>query len=59
MQMTAEQSEEQQALEQWLRKVPDDPSGLLRNKFYSESRKRRADSKPSIFTLEDDPKKRW
>lgn len=25
--------EEQQAMEQWLRRVPDDPSGLLRNKF--------------------------
>lgn len=25
--------EEQQALQQWLRKVPDDPGGLLRNKF--------------------------
>lgn len=25
--------EEAQALEQWLRKIPDDPSGLLRNKF--------------------------
>lgn len=59
MQMSQEQSEEQQALEQWLRKVPDDPSGLLRNKFYTESRKRRADSRPSVFTLEDDPKKRW
>lgn len=25
--------EQKQALEQWLRRVPDDPSGLLRNKF--------------------------
>lgn len=25
--------EQRQALEQWLRRVPDDPSGLLRNKF--------------------------
>jgi Ca-activated chloride channel family protein len=25
--------EEQQALEQWLRRVPDDPGGLLRRKF--------------------------
>jgi len=25
--------EQKQALEQWLRQVPDDPSGLLRNKF--------------------------
>ena len=26
--------EEQQAMEQWLRKIPDDPGGLLRRKFY-------------------------
>lgn len=32
--------EEQQALDQWLRKVPDDPSGLLRRKFNHEFRKR-------------------
>lgn len=32
-------TEEQQALEQWLRRVPDDPSGLLRKKFLYESRK--------------------
>jgi len=31
-----EQQEAQQSLEQWLRKVPDDPSGLLRNKFRYE-----------------------
>jgi Ca-activated chloride channel family protein len=29
--------EEQQALEQWLRRVPDDPGGLLRRKFRYES----------------------
>lgn len=28
-----EQREQQQALEQWLRRVPDDPGGLLRRKF--------------------------
>jgi Ca-activated chloride channel family protein len=33
--------EEQQALQQWLRKVPDDPSGLLRRKFQYEFQKRR------------------
>ena len=26
-------AEERQALENWLRKVPDDPGGLLRRKF--------------------------
>lgn len=32
--------ERQQALEQWLRRVPDDPGGLLRRKFQLESRRR-------------------
>ena len=27
------QQEKQQAMEQWLRRVPDDPGGLLRRKF--------------------------
>ena len=40
MQNAQPRSEEDQALEQWLRKVPDDPSGLLRNKFKYESRER-------------------
>ncbi len=26
-------TEQEQALEQWLKKVPDDPGGLLRRKF--------------------------
>ncbi len=37
------QTEEEQALQQWLRKVPDDPGGLLRNKFryqYEQNRQR-------------------
>ncbi len=32
--------EKEQAMEQWLRRVPDDPSGLLREKFRYESRRR-------------------
>lgn len=32
-QATQELDEEQQASEQWLRRIPDDPSGLLRRKF--------------------------
>jgi Ca-activated chloride channel family protein len=32
--------ERDQAMEQWLRRVPDDPSGLLREKFRYESRQR-------------------
>lgn len=35
-----EQQERDQAMEQWLRRVPDDPSGLLREKFRYESRRR-------------------
>ena len=36
----AEEQERDQAMEQWLRRVPDDPSGLLREKFRYESRQR-------------------
>jgi len=28
-----QQQEEQQAMEQWLRRIPNDPGGLLRRKF--------------------------
>ena len=37
---TDEERERNQAMEQWLRRVPDDPSGLLREKFRYESRMR-------------------
>ena len=37
----AEQAERDQAMEQWLRRVPDDPSGLLRQKFRYESELRK------------------
>jgi Ca-activated chloride channel homolog len=36
-----ENTEQQQALEQWLRQIPDDPGGLLRRKFEYEHRKMR------------------
>ncbi len=44
-QMSPEQTdesidEEAQASEQWLRSIPDDPGGLLRRKFYYQSRQR-------------------
>ncbi len=32
--------EQQEALEQWMRRVPDDPSGLLRRKFQYETNQR-------------------
>ena len=34
------EQQKQQAMEQWLRKIPDDPSGLLRRKFNYEYRAR-------------------
>lgn len=37
-----EKSEHQQALQQWLRRVPDDPGGLLRWKFALEYERRQA-----------------
>ena len=30
----AENAEDKEAIEQWLRRIPDDPGGLLRRKFY-------------------------
>ena len=35
--------EEQQATEQWLRRIPDDPAGLLRRKFRYQHQQRQAD----------------
>ena len=43
------EDEERQALEQWLRRVPDDPGGLLRRKFemqYSDRLKRMGKTNP-------------
>jgi len=31
--LTEQEAEQQRAIEQWLRRIPDDPGGLLRNKF--------------------------
>ncbi|NND69499.1 MAG: tetratricopeptide repeat protein, partial [Halioglobus sp.] len=42
---SAEEQERNQAMEQWLRRVPDDPSGLLREKFRYESRLRREEGR--------------
>lgn len=36
----ATRDEKQEALEQWLRRVPDDPGGLLRRKFSHETKQR-------------------
>ena len=45
--------EEQQALEQWLRRVPDDPGGLLRRKFRYQTMQRLRDGE------EPDESIRW
>lgn len=39
--------EKQQALEQWLRQVPDDPSGLMRRKFELENMRSKQNSRSS------------
>ena len=36
-------AEQQQALEQWLRRIPDDPGGLLRRKFRYQYQRRQTD----------------
>lgn len=38
--LTPEQREQQQALQYWLNRVPDDPGGLLRRKFALEAQRR-------------------
>jgi len=38
--LSPEERAKQQTMEQWLRQIPDDPSGLLRRKFHYESRLR-------------------
>jgi Ca-activated chloride channel homolog len=38
--LLASRDEQQEALEQWLRRVPDDPGGLLRRKFQYETNQR-------------------
>lgn len=51
--------EEQQAMEQWLRRVPDDPSGLLRNKFryqYDQERQKKFGRLPRA---DEGDKQRW
>ena len=42
--------EDQQALEQWLRRIPDDPAGLLRRKFRYQYQQRDNNVQPSDKT---------
>ncbi len=46
-----EQNEEQRATEQWLRRIPDDPAGLLRRKFLYQYKQRQGQQEPG--------KKQW
>lgn len=55
-----EDRERQQALEQWLRQVPDDPSGLLRRKFEYEYRRNQQQRWGSSWTNNPQPgSERW
>ncbi|SMF40052.1 Ca-activated chloride channel family protein [Alteromonadaceae bacterium Bs31] len=56
-----EQQEADQALEQWLRKVPDDPSGLLRNKFRYEYGQRKRELQQNHWKNPngEPPEERW
>ncbi|WP_299975170.1 VWA domain-containing protein [uncultured Pseudoteredinibacter sp.] len=52
--------EEKQALEQWLKQVPDDPSGLLREKFlYEERQKQLAIRNGQLKLPKNDAHKRY
>lgn len=48
--------EQRQALEQWLRRVPDDPAGLLRNKFRYEYEQQRRQNRGR---LSQEQEERW
>lgn len=37
---STEQLEQDQAMQQWMERIPDDPGGLLRNKFIHQYNKR-------------------
>lgn len=52
--MDQEQSETLQATEQWLRRIPDDPGGLLRRKFRYQSQLN-SQQNPRQNTTEDEP----
>ncbi|WP_096085935.1 vWA domain-containing protein [Agaribacterium haliotis] len=52
-------SEEQQELEQWLRKVPDDPGTLLRNKFEDQYRQKNMQRRAQPRSAPDETQQRW
>lgn len=52
--------EEQQAMEQWLRQIPDDPSGLMRKKFEYQYRQRLLESQRGYWQPPDNQaSERW
>ena len=51
--------EEKQAMEQWLRKIPDDPGGLLREKFRYEAKKRTYERRRGINQPSGQDEERW
>jgi Ca-activated chloride channel family protein len=53
-QRDAEDIEREMANEQWLRRIPDDPSGLLRRKFLYESRLRAAENSGNTRKQQDE-----
>lgn len=58
-QQSRPQTEEEQMLEQWLRKVPDDPSGLMRNKFKYQYLQRRQSMEDQFSGPQNQAESRW
>ena len=40
LEKTNQQMEQEQAMQQWMERIPDDPGGLLRNKFLYQYKNR-------------------
>lgn len=51
--------EELQAVEQWLRRIPDDPGGLLRRKFLVEAQKRQREKRWGTQAPPGNTDERW
>jgi len=58
-QQSQEEQQQQQVLEQWLRTVPDDPSGLLRNKFDYYYQQRRMEAQQGKGGEHLNEEQRW
>jgi len=53
-------SEEEQAMQQWLRRIPDDPGELLRRKFQYQAARRRFEEIQNPNLLEQQAnEQRW